>query len=269
MDTGTGGTTTGGQTGTGGTPPGEGGSDLNAGCTPQFELRLEDTGANGQLFVTAAGSDPQAFVVAIGRHVCRVLYRNTSELLPITKLTLIIRDDPGVAWKSGNGNEITVMISSRHLRNIHNSGGDAAVAAEIKGVLYHEMTHMYQYDDRFNPRPAQSGEGAYSRLGNVIEGVADFVRFRVGFMPRGRTPSKSGRWDDEGYTKPAFFLLWADTKYPGFVYRMNLTMAAGDGRSWEPSWAFPQIADGKTEAQLWSEFQAASCCSGNTQTCCK
>ncbi len=248
---------------------GEGGSELDEGCTPEVELVLEDTGPNGQLFVEAAGGDPSAFVVGIGRHVCRILYRDTSELLPVTHLELIIRDEDGVAWKAGSGNRITVMISTRHLRSVADAEGRQAVAREIRGILYHEMAHMYQYDDRDNPRPRQPGEGGYARLSEVIEGVADFVRYRAGYMPRGRTPQKGGTWDDQAYNKPAFFLLWADTQYPGFVYRMNLTLASGDQQSWAPSWAFPEITGGKTEAELWRQFEAAACCSGVVQTCCR
>ena len=100
-----------------------------------------------------------------------------------------------VAYKSGSGADITVMISTDHLNNVKKAGRD--VGKEIKGILFHEMTHMYQQDD--------SDKGGAD--GGLIEGIADTVRFQAGFTPEGAQPNKNGRWND-GYRTTAFFLLW-------------------------------------------------------------
>ena len=232
---------------------------LDAQCTPAFTLQLEDTTPKGQLF-TDAVPDPEGFVQQTGREVCKLLYRAPEEVRDANHITLIIRDDPDYAgWKSGNVGNITVMISTNHLSNVKAQGKD--VAEEIKGILLHEMTHMYQNDDK------AAGEGTYPGLPNVIEGIADFVRIRAGHPPDGAKPSKTGVWDDTGYSKPAFFLLWIDGKHPDFLYRENLAMQAGDGVVWSPD-TF-EVLTGSTVDVLWQEYSTAACCVGSTQTCCK
>jgi len=156
---------------------------------------------------------------------------------------LIIRYAPGeVAWKAGDGSDITVMISTDHLRNVKNQGRD--VAREIKGILFHEMTHMYQQDD-------SDGHGAD---GGLIEGIADTVRFKNGFIPDGAQPNPNGHWND-GYRTTAFFLLWLDQRYDSFIYRLNLTMDSQDGKTWSPE-SFRTIT-GKTVDALWNDYRAA------------
>ncbi len=244
---------------------GQGGSDasdnpeLDAKCTPTFTLQMEDTGPKGQIF-TDAVPDPEPFVQEIGRTVCRILYRELDEVRDANHITLIIRDDPDYAgWKMGDVGNITVMISTQHLAQVQGQGMD--VATEIHGILLHEMTHMYQNDDK------APGEGTYPDLPNVVEGVADFVRIRAGYPPSGAQPSKDGSWDDTGYWKPAFFMLWIDGKHPDFLYHLNLTMVAGDGVPWTPDTI--QDITGVSVDDLWAEYLGASCCAGSTQTCCQ
>jgi hypothetical protein len=216
---------------------------LDAKCTPGLTLNLEDTDeGRRQLFLDAAGGDPEAFLQGIGKQVCHILYKEASEVRNATHLELIIRYAPGeVAWKSGDGADITVMISTDHLQNVANDGDD--VSREVKGILFHEMTHMYQHDD-------SDGHGAD---GGLIEGIADFVRIKAGYAPRGAQPSGSGNWND-GYTRTAFFLLYVDSQYEDFAHDLNLSMDSMDGKTWTPE-AFEDIT-GKSADTLWQEYRA-------------
>ena len=215
---------------------------LDQKCTPGVDLNLEDTDETRRaLFLDAAEGDPEAFLQDIGRNVCRILYREASEVRNATHLELIIRYAPGeVAWKSGDGADITVMISTDHLQNVADDGAD--VAKEVKGILFHEMTHMYQHDDH-------DENGAD---GGLIEGIADFVRIKAGFPPRGAEPSGDGNWND-GYTHTAFFLLWVDAGHPGFAHDLNLSMDSEDGKKWSPQ-AFEDITGTPVDA-LWLEYR--------------
>ena len=140
---------------------------LDKACTPTVVIQQEDTGAHGMIFNTAV-PDPEAFVQATGRKVCRILYRQPSEVRAANKVTLILRDDPNVvANKAGDVGDITIVVSTYYLADFKTGGGD--IRTELEGILTHEMTHMYQNDDK------AAGEGTYANLGNVIEGVADFV----------------------------------------------------------------------------------------------
>lgn len=228
---------------------GDGGDDepdlsaLDPVCTPGFELDLRDTNPTRVgYFMDAMDGDPEATVQAIGRAVCKVLYRKPEEVRDATHLTLIIEHAVGeVAWKAGDGGDITVMISTDHIQNVVNQGRD--VAKEIKGVLYHEMTHMYQHDD-------SDGNGV--DLG-LIEGIADFVRFSAGYVPDGAQPNPNGNWND-GYRTTAFFLVWVDENYPDFVYKLNLSMSNKDGKAWSPD-SFKDIT-GYTADELWAQYKA-------------
>jgi hypothetical protein len=232
---------------------------LDAKCTPTFTLQLEDTTEKGKIF-TDAIPDPESFAQETGRQVCRILYRKLEEVRDANHLTLIIKSDPNYpGWKSGDVGDITVMISTDHLAEVQAAGRD--VAAEIKGILLHEMTHMYQNDDK------AAGEGTWPTLPNILEGVGDFVRIRAGFTPYSTKPAKGGTWDDTGYTKPAFFLLWIDVKFPDFLYRMNLSMKAGDGVAWTPQTI--QDITGTSVDALWQEYKTASCCLGTNVSCCR
>ncbi len=229
-------------TGGGGDGGGGGGStELDAKCTPKVDLALEDTSSRGKLFLDVSGANPEAFLQDIGRNVCRTLYKNASEIRNASHVKLIIRYSPGdVAWKSGDGADITVMISTDHLQNVKNANRD--VGKEIKGILYHEMTHMYQQDDH---------DKGGADIG-LIEGIADTVRFKNGFIPDGAQPNKNGHWND-GYRTTAFFLLWLDKQYDSFIYKLNLTMESNDNKRWS-SESFKTIT-GKSVDQLWTDYR--------------
>ncbi|GLJ24732.1 hypothetical protein SUGI_0472830 [Cryptomeria japonica] len=83
----------------------------------------------------------------------------------IEKVTLIVEsiNNTGIAAYA-SGDEIHLSADY-----VGNYGGD--VKAEIRGVLYHEMTHVWQWNGQGN---APSG---------LIEGVADYVRLTAGLAP--------------------------------------------------------------------------------------
>ena len=227
-------------------------------CSPRFTLELQDMGEKGQLFLDAVGGDPEAFVQKIGREVCRVLYRKPEEVRAANHIELNIRDYDGVAAKWGDVGDIGVEISTQHLQNVKNGGRD--VAAEVAGILHHEMTHMYQNDDK--------PEATFRGMANMYEGIADAVRIRNGFPPAGASPAdKGGSWQDKAYVAQAYFWLFIDTAHPDFLYELNATMKGKDGNPWQPE-AIAEIT-GKSADAWWAEYQDAACCRGSNRTCCK
>jgi hypothetical protein len=247
----------GGTAGTGATTADDA-TSLAAACTPAIDVEMLDTGPGAALFARAVPR-PKELVEEVGRAVCRILYRRASEVRVVRHLTLILRDDPTAGREKGDGRgNVTVMLSTRHLLEFADQGGD--VANEITGSLHHEMTHVFQNDDR------APGEGTYANLVNVLEGVADFVRIRAGYLPPSPLAEKRGSWDDEPYAKPAFFLLWVDDAHPDFLRRMNRGLLAGDGVAWTPA-AIEPLA-GETVDALWAEYQGAACCAEEEHECC-
>jgi len=96
---------------------------------------------------------------------------------------------------------------------VANYQGD--VKNEITGVLYHEMTHVWQWDGK---------GGAPSGL---IKGIADYIRLTAGFAPsHWVNPGSGDKWD-QGYEVTAYFLQYCDTVASGFVAKMNSKLRNG------------------------------------------
>ncbi|KAK1323892.1 hypothetical protein QJS10_CPA02g00375 [Acorus calamus] len=147
----------------------------------------------------------------------------------VNRVTLIIESMDGVAYTSGD--EI-------HLSANYVAGYTGDVRREITGVLYHEMTHVWQWN------------GGGNTPGGLIEGIADFVRLKAGFVPgHWHQPGQGNRWD-EGYDVTARFLDYCDGLLAGFVGRLNGMMKM----SYSPSFFVDLL--GKTVDQLWTDYKA-------------
>jgi hypothetical protein len=83
----------------------------------------------------------------------------------------------------------------------------------------------------------------------MIEGMADYVRFRAGYRSISAR-SKGGAYTD-GYGPTSFFLAWIDDGRPGFVKAVNLSAKPG----WTTD-AFVALT-GETVDALWTEYQNA------------
>ena len=199
-----------------------------------------------------------ATVQQMGRDICRYLYRSADEVRPANEIELIV--DPmytGIAAKSGNVGKVRVRFGANYVANYM---GD--VAREVKGILYHEMTHIYQHDDK----PEGQGAGGWAGLAAYYESHADAVRTHMGFSSCG-APNKTGNWDAGAYCARAHWWLWLENKYPDFLYKLNLQMKGGDNMVWTPARGATIV--NKPFETLWTEYQAATCCAGTDKSCCK
>ncbi|XP_006661891.1 uncharacterized protein LOC102706684 [Oryza brachyantha] len=149
---------------------------------------------------------------------------------PVDAVTLAVEDIGGVAFTSANG----IHLSAQYV-----GGYSGDVRAEVTGVLYHEATHVWQWD----------GRGGAN--GGLIEGIADFVRLRAGYAPSHWVrPGQGDRWD-QGYDVTARFLDYCDSSVvQGFVAQLNAKMKDGYSDDF-----FVQIS-GKTVDQLWQDYKA-------------
>jgi hypothetical protein len=181
--------------------------------------------------------------IALG--VVQTLYHTPSEVPAFSTLVLRIEnwnDNPGgVASKSGSPPRITVRVNALHLVRVRDAGGN--VANEVKGVLYHEMTHAYQH--------ARSGVES-----SAIEGIADTVRFMNGFIPvSNRRPG--GSWTSS-YQTTGFFLAWLQQVkgYSNFVHDFNQQAKPGTAGTWSWQSAIANTTGGQNVQTLWNEYQA-------------
>ncbi|KAI3448139.1 hypothetical protein Pfo_004804 [Paulownia fortunei] len=115
-------------------------------------------------------------------------------------------------------------------------GGD--VKREFTGILYNEMTHIWQW----------SGNG--QAPGDLIEGIADFLRLKAGYAPsHWVSPGQGDKWD-QGYDVTARFLNYCNGLKNGFVAELNKKMRTGYSNNY-----FVQLL-GKTVDQLWKDYKA-------------
>ena len=132
--------------------------------------------------------------------------------------------------------------------------------AEIAGILHHEMTHMYQNDDK--------PEATFSGMARMYEGIADAVRIRNGFTPLKAAPSnKSGSWQDKTYTGQAFFWLYVDHAHPGFLHTAQRQHERQRRHPLDPR-RDPED-HGQDRRSAVDRVPGAACCQGPIQTCCR
>ena len=147
----------------------------------------------------------------------------------VQNVTLIIENGNGVAFSSN---------SEIHLNANYLGEYSSDVKREFTGVIYHEMTHIWQWN----------GKG--QAPGGLIEGIADFVRLRADLAPSFWVqPGQGDRWD-QGYDVTALFLDYCNSLRDGFVAGLNKKM-----REEYDSGFFVELL-GKTVDQLWSDYKA-------------
>ncbi|TKV93170.1 hypothetical protein SEVIR_9G208300v4 [Setaria viridis] len=154
---------------------------------------------------------------------------NPADRKPVDAIALVVADVGGVAFTSND----VITLSAQYIGNY--SGN---VRIEVASVLFHETTHVWQWD----------GQGQASR--GLIEGIADYIVYRAGYRPAYWVQQGQGERWDEGYSVTAMFLVYCDTLRPGFVALLNAKMRYGYTDD-----LFAQIL-GKDVQQLWQDYKA-------------
>lgn len=154
---------------------------------------------------------------------------NAADRKDIKTVNLFIDVMNGVAYSVNN----EIHVSDSYIGSY--SGN---VKTEITGVLYHEMTHIWQWN----------GNG--QAPGGLIEGIADFVRLKANYAPgHWVQPGQGDRWD-QGYDVTARFLDYCNGLRNGFVAELNKKMRTGYSAQY-----FVDLL-GKTVDQLWVDYKA-------------
>ena len=220
----------------------------NAGCTgncggwnkPTVDFR-NDLSPGGLQFNQLV-PDINSYIQLIAENVQKTIYHNASEVPAFSTLELHVErwnDDPqGVAWKAGDPPRITVNVNAYHLERISAAGGN--VAEEVRGILFHEMTHAYQF--------------ATGTELPAIEGLADTVRYLNGYIPTSFR-QKGGSWTSS-YKTTAFFFAWIKERkgFPDIPYCFNQQSRPGNsGWTWDK--AIGACTSGASTAALWNEYQ--------------
>nr|XP_010918048.1 uncharacterized protein LOC105042502 [Elaeis guineensis] len=171
----------------------------------------------------------QQVLAAASSFVWSTFKQSAADRKKVQLITLVVETMDGVAYTSNNG----IHVSANYVASY---SGD--VKTEITGVLYHEVTHVWQWN----------GKGAAP--GGLIEGIADYVRLKAGYAPSHWVkPGQGDRWD-QGYDVTAYFLDYCNSLKGGFVAQLNAMMKNGYSDNF-----FVELL-GKTVDQLWSDYKA-------------
>ncbi|KVH93329.1 uncharacterized protein LOC112516717 [Cynara cardunculus var. scolymus] len=156
--------------------------------------------------------------------------KNKADRANVTLVHLFIDDMDGVAYCEDN----EIHVSTNYI-----AGYQDDLKKEFSGVVYHEMTHVWQWN------------GNDSAPQGLIEGIADFVRLKAGYIPSHWVqPGQGDQWD-QGYDVTARFLDHCEGLRNGFVAQLNKKMQYGYSVDY-----FVDLV-GKTVDLLWSEYKAA------------
>ncbi|XP_044507842.1 uncharacterized protein LOC123227204 [Mangifera indica] len=189
------------------------------------------TTAGGARFDREIGIDYSRQTLASATDfIWRIFQQNTAaDRKNVEKVSLFIDDMDGVAYARNN----EIHVSAKYI-----GGYSGDVKREFTGVLYHEMTHIWQWNGN-----GQAPVG-------LTEGIADYVRLKANYVPSHWVqPGEGDRWD-HGYDVTARFLDYLNSLKNGFVAELNKKMRTGYNASY-----FVDLL-GKTVDQLWTEYKA-------------
>lgn len=171
----------------------------------------------------------------INKFIWKLFKQNTPALrknVPVMKINITTLTDG--AW--GETGDNTVYIDTNAIQNYFPAGG---AQFEFTSLLYHEMTHIFQW----------SGQG--TAPGGLTEGVAEYVKIKSKYYhPEGYTKPGEGNAWDEGYGVTARFLEYCDSLRDGFTPDLNNKMR----EVYKNEYFFDLL--GKPLDQLWSEYKA-------------
>lgn len=176
--------------------------------------------------------------------VVSLLYASPWVPPPLSSISLHVRPLDGVAHTvhshttctdgvAATGITAEIHLSATYLAKFHarNPGG---LQHEIHGVLMHEMTHVWQ---------CYLGQRAPHW---IVEGVADYIRLRVGLAAEHWRKGVGGNWED-GYQTTGFFLDWIEESWSGFVVELTK----------DPCVERVEKTTGFAIEKLWESYQKA------------
>ncbi|KAK2986682.1 hypothetical protein RJ640_020844 [Escallonia rubra] len=137
-----------------------------------------------------------------------------------------------------NGAEAITWGDNINVSSIYLQGYQGNLTWEFTSLLYHEVTHVFQWN----------GEGQ-APVG-LVEGFADYSILKANYYPPAfAKPGQGDRWD-QGYDFTARFLEYCEGLRSGFVAELNKKMRHAFNESY-----FEDLL-GKPVDQLWKEYKA-------------
>ncbi|MCL7050437.1 hypothetical protein MKW94_002094 [Papaver nudicaule] len=130
---------------------------------------------------------------------------NEADRKNVQLISLLVKPMDVVADHTGDNIEVSADY-------INGFSGD--IKTEITGIIYHELTHVWQWDGTPGPRAPQ----------NLLEGIADYVRLKANLQGSYWTQRGSGNHWGERSDITAYFLDYCESLRPGFIKDLNTKM---------------------------------------------
>ncbi|EOD43619.1 putative pbsp domain-containing protein [Neofusicoccum parvum UCRNP2] len=203
---------------------------------PLLRLELRDLSHAGTKSFLSHLDASQALEEAVSG-VLQLLYSPHADIPPVRSVTLILRSMGGVAYTTGkdlDNDHKEIHFSLEYISHISKERRKD----EMLGVIRHEMVHCWQWN----------AHG--TAPGGLIEGIADYVRLRSGFVPPHWKKEADGDWD-AGYQHTGYFLDHLEKTYgDGSVMAINEALRKkeyDEDTFWEDLF-------GKSVKHLWKEY---------------
>lgn len=191
--------------------------------------------------------NPDEYVKYHTQKVAEILYYTAGDpMVDVQEIDYTLKDYNGVSAKGGSSPAINIVYSTQH---IEKSAKESLYKLdfETRGVLYHELTHGYQFEPK--------GIGNYGNnktFWACIEGIADAVRAEAGLFDMS-TRKPGGNWMD-GYRTTGFFIQWLTTKDPDAIRKFHITVRDLDVWSFDKAIKAVFGQEASIEG-MWNEYQ--------------
>lgn len=214
---------------------------------PNIDFQVLDPETEGAKFYNKLVQNPDEYIQYHAKKVAEILYFSADDpMTEVKNIKYTLEDKEGISAKGGSSPNIHIFYSTKH---IEKSAKESLFKLdfETRGVLYHELTHGYQYEPK--------GCGNYSNnktFWACIEGIADAVRAEAGLFDMS-TRRPGGNWMD-GYRTTGFFIQWLKTKDPDAIRKFHRT--AKDLDVWSFDAAIKSVfGENESIEGMWNEYQ--------------
>lgn len=214
---------------------------------PKVIFESLDPDTEGSKIYHQLVQNPDEYVKYHTLKVAEILYFTEKDpMTDVQQIDYTLKNYDGVSAKGGSSPNINIVYSTQH---IEKSAKESLYKLdfETRGVLYHELTHGYQYEPK--------GIGNYGNnktFWACIEGIADAVRAEAGLFDMS-TRKPGGNWMD-GYRTTGFFIQWLTTKDPDAIRKFHRTVK--DLEVWSFDGAIKSVFGPEASIDgMWNEYQ--------------
>ncbi len=220
---------------------------------PNVEFNVLNPEVEGSKIYLKMVQNPDEYIKYHTQKVAEMIYwTDKDSVLNIQNIRYDLKDQEGISAKNGGVPNISIFYSTRWVESKAKES-PYVFDRETRGVLYHELTHGYQYE----PKNCGRYDGR-SIFWSNIEGLADGVRIEARLFEdmgqnRLETSKNKKKWM-AGYRVTGYFLQWLKSKDPDALRKFNKSAADLPIWTWDnfTHYIFPRQYSGVHE--LWDEY---------------